>query len=332
MPARHGVSNLGLALIAVLIAVAAVLTWSPIQRPAAEQAVLSFLEDVHAGDVDAALERIADAPAGPFLTPEALNADWEIVEVAQVGYEHGEDGTGTARVYAEIRAGDDTRLAHRYEVVFESGEPRITDRLTGGQSYSGGIVEVNDVLGPAQEVYLLPGVYHFYGSTQPAIDMNMPSMLVLGDRFVELGGEHATGRPVAPRPELTAESEAAFTEALHEYLDACAVTREHCSFGHVPSEHPFVEADPSEPWRIIEYPKVMLEGWLLAGGLRLRTVEPGVVEFDAVPEDSGGDAEPVALTCPLWAENLILAVDWETGDFAIEQEIVGSNTCHWLTG
>ncbi len=328
-------SNLGLALIAALTAaLAAVLTWFPIQRPAAEAAVRSFLEEVRAGEVDAALARLEEAPSGPFLVPEALNADWEIVEVAQVAYERDEDGVRTAEVYAEILAYDGTRLAHRYEVVFASGEPRIADRLTEGGFYTIGVLEANGVTGPTQEARLLPGVYHFYGSPPSTVaDMNMPSALVLGDAFIELGEERPTDRLLESGPELTGEGRAALTEALRDHLDACAAERERgCPFGPLAEEHPFVEADPSEPWRVVEYPSAAPGGGMTPQGPRVGTAETGAVEFDAVPAGSGGGAEPITVRCAFTVNDLFLIVDWETGALGIGSSAVEPSPCEWLTG
>lgn len=332
---RRGVSNLGLALIAVLTAaLAAVLTWFPIQRPAAEAAVRSFLEEVRAGDVDAALARLEDAPSGPFLVPEALNADWEIVEVAQVGYERDEDGVRAAEVYAEIMAPDGTRLAHRYEVVFAPDGPLIADRLTEGGFYTIGVLEANGVAGPTQEARLLPGVYHFYESPPTTIaDMNMPSVLVLGGEFIELGEEHPADRLLEADPELTEEGRASVDRALRDHLDACAAEREPgCPFGPLAGEHPFTEADPSQPWRVVRYPSVAPGGGMTPQGPRVGTVETGAVEVDVVPAGAGEGAEPFTVSCVFTVNGLFLAVDWETGAIGIGSSAVEAPLCEWLTG
>ncbi|WP_035737872.1 hypothetical protein [Glycomyces arizonensis] len=327
--ARRRVSNLGLVLIAVFALAAAALTWFPTQSSSAEEAVRSFLEDVRAGDVDAALERLENPPGSPFLVPEALDSAWEIVEVAQVGYKREKDGERSASVYAEIRADDGTRLAYRYRVEFDSGEPLIDNRLIS-RSYTEAALEVNGVAGPAESLYLLPGVYHFYESVPPEIDMHLPPMLVLGNHFVELGGERTIDYLPEPRLEFTAEGEAAVNEALRVYLDRCMISpSESCPF-YLPNSVPFVDADRSEPWRVTEYPEVAPVSWLGQGSLRLSTLAEGSVEFDLVPADSDG-AEPITASCTFGADGLILSIDPDTGAFTVKREITMTTPCEWLT-
>lgn len=332
-PARRGVSNGALALIALLAsALALALTWFPIRSPAAQEAVRSFLEEVRAGEVEAALGRLETAPSGPFLVPEALNADWEIVEVAQVGYEGGADGARSAEVYAEIRSRDGTRLAHRYEVVFEEHEPRIADGLAEGGLRSLGALEANGVAGPASEVVLLPGVYHFRGSPAAAIvEVGMPSVLVLGAAFVELGGERPVHRLNEPVRAFTEEGAEIAAEALRLYLDACEVFRNRgCPFGRLAEGHLFVEADRSERWRITEYPAVVPEGWSSPEAVRLMTLKAGSVEFEAVPV--GGGADPITVSCAFGVDHLYLAIEPATGEVTVGWETDEPPACEWLSG
>ncbi|WP_199043225.1 hypothetical protein [Glycomyces salinus] len=308
-PPQHGIPNWVLVVLAAVFTAAAVGTWVARPESAAEAAVRSFLENVHSGEAESALERLSDPPSIRSLSAEVLDPAWEITEVAQVAHD-----AESAEVYAEIEAFDGTRLGHRYTVDLSGDEPLILDGTTRPMLVNvEEAIEINGVTDLGTEVALLPGVYRFYESTPATLDVVVPPVLVLGTDVIELGGDTVDDRPGRPHPELTDEGRAALESSLRGYLDACAETRESsCPLGLNMAQDRVTEADPDRPWRITEYPTVVIDDLFSIIGMRLETATPGEAEFDAVV-----DGTATTLACPIWADTLAILVDWDTGAVTI---------------
>lgn len=342
------VHNIALAYAAVALAlVAAAVTavkWSPLHRPVAEAAVLSFLEAVRDGDVKEALSHtnqadIADPDPDPgsdegpawgatradFLVPEALDARWEIVTVAQVGFKRGvEEGRAVAQVYAEIEAYDGTRVGHRYRVAVERGKAELEGAIPIAEAW--GAFEYLDMNGVRLEmdpdvgfthVHLLPGLYEFYPGLPPTVGLDDPAgMLVLGDAFLPLGGEVPEEWMPAPWPSVTQEGVNAVEAALREHYDACAAdpSREGCPFAFPEDPERELALAPGAAWEVTVYPQVAAEQlWYEYGlGYRLQTAVPGEARVSArIVED--GRERTAMVSCPIWVDGLYARLDAEGG-------------------
>jgi hypothetical protein len=377
-PSRYPyVHNIALAYAAIAIALAAAVVtavkWSPLHRPVAESAVLSFLEAVRDGDVEGALahtdqEDITDtavtggapgssghsppsnttedpdapewdATRGEYLAPEALDARWEILTVAQVEYEELEGGNeAIAEVYAEIEAYDGTRIGHRYRVSVDQGRAEIVGAVPEVEAWgafdyldmNGVRLEMDPDVGFAN-IFLLPGLYEFYPELPPTVALEgSGTMLVLGDTFLMLGSEVPDEWMPAPYPEVTREGEDAINAALRAHFDACAgdPSGEGCPFEFPQDPDRDLVPAPGATWEVTVYPLVSAEQlWYEFGlGYSLQTAVPGEARVLAqITED--GHERTALVSCPIWVDGLYSELDTEGGATINDEEYLAPDSC-----
>jgi hypothetical protein len=364
--------------IALAAAVITAVKWSPLHRPVAESAVLAFLEAVRDGDVEGALAHTdqgditdtavtgtagpsgssdlsepsdatgdAEEPDGPewdatrgeYLAPEALDARWEIVAVAQVEYQELEGGNeATAEVYAEIEAYDGTRIGHRYRVSVEHGRAEITGAVPEVEAWgafdyldmNGVRLEMDPDVGFAN-IYLLPGLYEFYPELPPTVALEgTGTMLVLGDTFLTLGEDVPDEWMPAPFPEVTDEGEDAVNAALRAHYDACTVdlAGEGCPLGFPEDSDRELVPAPGATWEVTVYPLVSAEQlWYEFGlGYSLQTAIPGEARVLAqITED--GHERTALVSCPIWVDGLYAQLDVEGGATVHDGEHFAADSC-----
>ncbi len=326
-PSRPRLPNVVLVFTAAVVMLAAgvvaVSKWLPLREPAAEEAVRSFLEAVRAGDVGAALALAGESDGSErFLVAEALDDRWEVVQVAQVAYTETPRGA-TAEVYAEIEAHDGTRLGHRYRVGLEGGDPVVRNALARTEHIPEGFghLELNGYSadpGEESHVLLLPGVYELYESQPATLDLGVYPVLVLGDQFIELGGEHATTWLPQPWPQLSEEGRRALDEALRARLDACAerAPADGCPFAPPPGDER-IDIPADATWEITAYPQVTAAYMYLPGStersFELFTTEPGSVEVEAVIVEEDGGERRTRLNCGISPDGVHAEFDMAGG-------------------
>jgi hypothetical protein len=324
---RPRIPNAALAFIAAAIVfaagVVAVAKWLQLREPAAEEAVRSFLEAVRSGDVDAALA-LADERGGSdrFLLAEALDDRWEIVQVAQVAYaETAEEAT--AEVYAEIEAFDGTRLGHRYRVRLEDEGPLVLDGLARTEYTPAGFgpLELNGYsadTGGESHVLLLPGLYELYESRPATVDLDVRSVLALGDQFIDLGGERSSRWLPQPWPQVSPEGLEVIEAALRERLDDCAERApvDGCPFAP-PPEDERIRLPAGANWEITAYPQVTAEyahSWgAFEQAFALFTTEPGAAEVEAVIVGDDGSERWTRLNCGISPDGVYAVFDTAGG-------------------
>ncbi|GAB3998476.1 hypothetical protein GCM10029992_24390 [Glycomyces albus] len=158
-------------------------------------------------------------------------------------------------------------------------------------------------------IRLLPGLYRFFESAPPTLDLNMPPVLVLGDRILELGADAPSDELDNPRPELTDSGARQLDIALRAFIDDCARTRSQgCPLGLRQSQRGLSEADPQADWRIIDYPTAVIDDSFDSRSMQLSTTEPGIAEFDALVHGT-----TITVTCPIWVEGLAVRIGWDSG-------------------
>lgn len=306
---RGGLPNWLLAVAAAVLTAAAIGTWIAVPESTAEAAVRSYLEDVRAGDTESAILWLHDPPAETLAEPESLDSDWRIAEIAQVAYQEGH----LAEVYAEIEAPDGTGLGHTFEVDLRHEDPLIAQGTTGPVSFRPDSVQINGNSAHGAVVNLLPGVYRFFESSPPSIEMNMPPILALGPNMIELGGHVLAAPFVEARPELTDSGAEQLDSMLRAFIDDCAEAPDvGCPVGSVAEEDGLVPADPESPWRIADYPTAAIKWFTSPDHIRLATLDPGRAELEALV-----DGETTTVSCPIWVEEVIVRVDWDSGEFSI---------------
>jgi hypothetical protein len=374
------VHNIALAYAAIAIALAAavvtVVKWSPLHRPVAESAVLSFLEAIRDGDVEGALAHTDqedllvtaqtggtavsddphgqgrepnnedpdadpewDATRGDYLAPEALDARWEIVTVAQVSYQALEGrNEATAQVYAEIEAHDGTRVGHRYRVSVEHGRAKIVGAVPEAEAWgafdyldmNGVRLDMDPDVGFAN-IYLLPGLYEFYPDLPPTVGLDEGSaMLALGDAYIMLGAEAPNEWMPAPWPVITPEGEEAVNAALRVHYDGCAAdpSDEGCPFAFPDDPERELVPAPGASWEVTAYPLVAAEQlWYEFGfGYSLQTAVPGEAQVLArITED--GQERTALVSCAIWLDGLYAELDAEGGAKVADNQDLGADHC-----
>lgn len=376
------VHNIALAYAAIAIALAAavvtVVKWSPLHRPVAESAVLSFLEAVRDGDVEGALAHTDqedltdtavtgaadssgsathsppsnatadaedpdapewDATRGEYLAPEALDARWEILTVAQVEYGKPEGGNeAIAEVYAEIEAYDGTRIGHRYRVSVDHGRAEIIGAVPEVEAWgafdyldmNGVRLDMDPNVGFAN-IYLLPGLYEFYPDLPPTVALEgSGTMVVLGDTFLTLGSEVPDEWMPAPYPEVTQAGEDAINAALRAHFDACAgdPAGEGCPFEFPEDPDRELVPAPGASWEVTVYPLVSAgQLWYEFGfGYSLQTAVPGEARVLAqITED--GHERTALVSCPIWVDGLYSDLDAEGGARIHDPEDFAADGC-----
>ncbi len=323
------IHNAALAYAAIAIALAAavvtVVKWSPLHRPLAEAAVASFLQAVRDGDVEGALAHTDQKDAsGPYLVPEALDPNWEVVTVAQVDYDELRPDMAVAQVYAEIEAEDGSRIGHRYRVEIERGEAVIKEAMTATDAW--GALEYLDMNGVRIDIdpeaglvsiLLLPGRYEFYPDLPSTMDLEGgDAMLVLGNRYLALGSDTADEWLPAPRLLMSAEGEDAVNAALRAHYDACAAdpSGDGCALAFPIDAERDLAVAPGAAWEITAYPEVRAERlWFEHGtGFGLQSAVPGEARVLAeITED--GESRTALVSCPIWVDGLYATLDDEGG-------------------
>jgi hypothetical protein len=361
------IHNIALAYTAIAIALAAavvtVVKWSPLHRPVAESAVLSFLEAVRDGDVEGALaytdqKHVLDAeddessdPGAEayvpdwervrtdYLTPEALDSRWEIVTVAQVDFmESGRNGRFVAQVYAEIEAYDGTRIGYRYQVAVEQGKAVIERALPKIEAWASmDYLDMNGVELELQpeigfvNVYLLPGLYEFYPDLPPTVELpEGDAMLVLGNRFLTLGSDTPDVWMPAPYPEVTEEGEDAVNAALQKHYDDCAASgaTERCALVFPEDPERELTLAPGAAWEVTAYPTVEADQlWYETGlGYMLQTAVPGEAQVQ-VAITEGGATRTALVSCPIWVDGLYAQLDDDGGATVSDAADLAEDDC-----
>ncbi|HIV58569.1 MAG TPA: hypothetical protein H9902_11515 [Candidatus Stackebrandtia faecavium] len=229
--------------------------------PDAEGTVRSYLEAIHDGDVEAALEYVEHRPTGQearFLVPEAMSQDWSIVGVS------GPTRDGDDEVNASIESHGSVAHASFHADQDEKGDWYIDDPFEYVE-FLGSPFEYAEVNGEVAEpgVYrVFPGAYTFRHdidgllSIQDTPQLMMPrhdssQVPVSADADIELG-DNAPDR---------------IQEAVNTQLDACAEALvsdpSNCPFGTSVSRHPSEGSLPFTPkdlhWTIKDYPMVKVD-------------------------------------------------------------------------
>ena len=295
-----------------------------------EDVVTAYLADVRAGDVEAALAHTGWTPhkkAATFLTPEAIDADWSVDGVVEIEREAGRarvevtaSGDGVESVdgvFDLIADGDSWRLDMPFaEVGF--GRLGLGHVMINGQ---------RDVPAghPMNQRYLLfPGLYHFYGTDNPSIEVDIaPRLLLPGSGTTWIDGDMA----------VTDAGAASAQAAVNSYVDACVAdytgTRS-CPFGlDVRTLDELLDVERHSvsgtiEWELEEYPVIEVE--YVDGRFEIRDVETGAVELtgtmvervrdEATREYHDGAAFDFAVDCRIEARWLTAVVDAE-GEWTI---------------
>lgn len=165
--------------------------WSSYQDRSPVRAVDSFLEAAYDGDVDEALSYLESPPesvGAHFLTPEALNSDWDIADVSLENVTSFQRIDNSARVNATISGPEGTSITSEFELAESDDEWLITNGLNrmSVDFTSIPMIEINgyhpQIGAEAGDItfHLLPGVYEYYSEGVEGLKPAIKSQLMLG--------------------------------------------------------------------------------------------------------------------------------------------------------
>ncbi|MFC3491789.1 hypothetical protein [Glycomyces rhizosphaerae] len=310
--------------------------WVHTDRQASEpvEAVRALLEAARSGNVDAALAMTTDEPqdATDLLVPEAMSADWEILDL---GLQSWSPFTDYAYVWATVKGPNGTELTTEFSLVPVGDDWKVEDPFTTLtiENLPVPYLDVNGFTLPVDtEPYegldfaLLPGVYQLYEHAPEFLAYEAEPLLALGDRLVKADGAEAPLLGEAFEGFTAVEGdEPELNARLTAYLDECLASPDGpesfgCPFGLRQRDIDnldFTLGDDNR-WEIIEYPQAAASGFGGAiyteeFGLGLLTRNEGRARVTAVDSATG---EELVLECPITTAGLYLVFD-TTGEYTI---------------
>ena len=305
------------ALVAGLVVVAVVATVVTISVTAAgpKDVVESYMDAIHSGDVDAALE-IAGEPKDDgrleFLSADALAGDWSFGAIVE---RHRRDDE--ADVDVTITAGDTTQQGRFHVVKGDDGWEIEAPFVAVDLQVAGvGTVElgaVEQAVGATQpgstiQLRVFPGAYDLYPSLAKQVTFE-PGVLIAApapspDQTLRLTAEYTlTG-------EGAAFANGAIAERVEECETATSISPDGCPFSGEDERALFSFSSVKDvSWQVTRMPDARFVADV--GGLRMVLRKPGLATLSGsgFPYDSDSDeAQPFSVTCEFGVDNLAVAV------------------------
>jgi hypothetical protein len=305
------------ALVAGLVVVAVVATVVTISVTAAgpKDVVQSYMDAIHAGDVDAALE-IAGEPEDDgrleFLSADALADDWSVGAIVE---RHRRDDE--ADVDVTITAGDISQQGRFHVVKGDDGwtiEAPFVDvelQVAGVSTVElGGVEQAATATAPGGTIPLrvFPGAYDLYPSLAKQVTFE-PGVLIAAP----VPSADQKGRFYAEYT-LTRDGAAFVNGAIADRVTTCAaettISPDGCPFSgeNERALFPFSSIEKVS-WAVTRMPDARFVPDV--GGLRMVLRAPGLVTLSGsgFPYESDGDkARPFTVTCEFGVDNLAVAV------------------------
>lgn len=289
--ARRESARLGWVVLFSLLSLVPIAVWNAVDEPGSpSELVAAFLEAVSEGEVDRALSYTdASVPTGEaaaFLHPDAIERDWEVLELTEREGRYSSETEVTATIGHDggTAVGQFTVLEN-FEDELVVSDPLVQVAVTPGSQLRveiGGRSDDRDstdtlttLVGQPWKYDLLPGVYRFYGGDPTAV--------------LEADDETISIRPPAPQP--TPEQEAAVQTRVNELIDRCLEYGLQAPPGCPFSTDGFVDTPEGRrleelediEWTLVEYPQaavVEADPELVGPNLlQVRFTEPGRLEL-----------------------------------------------------
>lgn len=254
----------------VVVGISGLVGYHFLQSPSPEDIAREYMEAVHAGDVDQALEFVdldSSVVRDDLLVPEAISEEWDIQEVETVS-EREDLGVATVRVAISTTDGQEENGDLSF-TLNDDGEWEMTNGLAHLDVTGGSLmyVEANGHHAPLEEseraiFALFPGTYEFF-ETQPGdISVRAVSALAVADRYKNVQQRVSQDDPeLGPdlmwEMSIVSEVQPRFDEFLDECAEIGEVNREGCPFGGSLDRHGVTHQSPVD-WEIVEYPTIDL--------------------------------------------------------------------------
>lgn len=188
---------------------------------AAAAAVQRYLESVAAGDADAALSQVNDAPAaGGLLTKQALAAALTSAPMTDVATTANPLWGSTGQISASYRLGG-TAVTASYDVVDPDGSGTYLlaapSQLSLGPRFQGLAMTVNGVAVTGSQVAVFPGTY--------TLGVTTSDYTIAGGAPFAVGGTEPTDVPASVAPALDDAGVKVYREAVAASVQTCISSR-----------------------------------------------------------------------------------------------------------
>lgn len=304
----------GLAVVALVATLVTIATLTP----GPKDVVQDYLDAIHAGDTQAALE-IAGEPGDDrtrlrFLSPEALADGWSVDAVVERHRRDNEADVDVTLSAGETSAqgrfhlvdGDDGWTIESPFVRIDLTVPNLEAVELGGMRHP--VRQAENQPATAQ-LLLFPGVYELYPSLADQVTFDPPVLIATPqlsmDYAVQLTADYT----------LTDDGVDATQEAVEARVRDCATKREispaGCPFSgeEAPAVREFEDVT-DVTWKVVTYPEAQVVRSNV-GGPALVVRKPGTVKLtgSGIPWEPDGAARTTfAQTCEFGVDNLTVAV------------------------
>lgn len=299
----------------VVVAVVATIVTVVVTTAGPKDVVQSYMDAIHAGDVDAALA-IAGEPEDDgrlaFLSADALADDWSVGAIVE---RHRRDDE--ADVDVTIIAGD-TAQQGRFHVVKGDDGWAIEAPFVDVELQVAGVstVELGDVeqavdaveAGSAVPLRVFPGVYDLYPGLAKQVSFDPGVLIAAPMPSADQKLRFAAGYTLTRDGEAFANG--AIAKRVTECETATTISPDGCPFSGEDERALFgFSSVKNVSWAVTRMPDA---GFVQdVGGLRMVLREPGLVTLagSGYPYDSDGDeAQSFTVTCEFGVDNLAVAV------------------------
>jgi hypothetical protein len=299
----------------VVVAVVATIVTVSVTTAGPRDVVQSYMDAIHAGDVDAALE-IAGEPEDDgrlaFFSADALADDWSVGAIVERHRREDE-----ADVDVTIIAGESTQQGRFHVVKGDDGwaiEAPFVDvelQVAGVSTVElGGVEQAADGTEPGSTIPLrvFPGVYDLYPSLAKQVSFD-PGVLIAApvpsaDQKLRFSVEYT----------LTEDGAAFANGAIARQVTECAtrttISPDGCPFSGEDERALFsFSSVRNVSWAVTRMPDAEFVPDVT--GLRMVVREPGLVTLSGSGfsyESDSGEAQPFTVTCEFGVDNMAVAV------------------------
>ncbi len=338
--------------IVVGVTVAVIAVWTTVTAATTrdpEETVEAYLTAITEKDVDGALALVSryghGVPYGDtaaFLTPDAIDDDWWVVSVAEVGRDYG-----TARVDAVI-AGPGGTATGEFEVAEYDDEWLLSDPFVLVEFPASPLsyVQVNDTVVPTAtslssrgNYWLFPGTYRFYQSVPDVVSTRKTAAVAAFPPPESAGRRETVVVPMALTAGRRTVDKA--QKAVRATIDACARFATEAPYGNCPFATDGEIDTPAGKrvtdvhglkWTVQRYPVVTMtddRSDEYAPGFLLRVTEPGTVTLSGSGVDSDGAPAAFTVTCDidLTGVHATVAANGDVALTAPRQDTTRFDTC-----
>jgi len=285
--------------------------------PDPDDVVDEYLTAVKQRDIDKAIDVAGVArPSGEqarFLTPDALDSDWEIRSVRTES-----ETDSVAQVTAVIARSDDVSVWGSFKLSHKDDRWRIDNPWSEMKLVAGTLsyLDINKVVVPRRgdgdlTYLMLPGLYHFYQTPSEVVEIRPETTSAGVASVLLLPHPHGIRGPWrAPRSVTVTATKAGHDivdRTVRGHIDEC-VKREvlrplFCPFGLSRGELLRITEGSQEGtqvtsgnWKVVRYPTIVLVPKEIGFDIRLKD---GVVRFSGIKQEPDGKRVSVSIVCKI---------------------------------